>query len=187
MKKIGLLALAAILALGAMGVGYAAWTQTLAINGTVSTGTFSVYFDNAWVDDSEDWQGLPDVAQTTASIGPDGSLTVNITNGYPCYADRVGFHFVNGGSIPARITSIKLNGVEFTDERRIDLNGNGNNDISVYLSLRSMVGQVIGAGDDTNAAFRAHVCSTEVEGNDADQGITGSFTFTIETIQAIGG
>ena len=39
MRKIGLLSLALVLALGAIGVGYAAWTQTLYIEGTVETGT----------------------------------------------------------------------------------------------------------------------------------------------------
>jgi len=39
MRKIGLLALALVLALGALGVGYAAWTDTVTIEGTVNTGT----------------------------------------------------------------------------------------------------------------------------------------------------
>ena len=39
MKKIGLLSLALVLALGALGVGYAAWTDTITIEGTVNTGS----------------------------------------------------------------------------------------------------------------------------------------------------
>jgi hypothetical protein len=42
MKKIGLLALALVLALGALGVGYAAWTDTIFIGGTVNTGTLDI-------------------------------------------------------------------------------------------------------------------------------------------------
>ena len=42
MKKIGLLALAIVLALGALGIGYAAWTDTITINGTVNTGTVDI-------------------------------------------------------------------------------------------------------------------------------------------------
>jgi hypothetical protein len=38
MKKIGLLALAMVLAVGGMGVGYAAWIDTIYINGTVTSG-----------------------------------------------------------------------------------------------------------------------------------------------------
>ena len=42
MKRIGLLALALVLALGALGVGYAAWTDQVTIEGTVKTGTLSL-------------------------------------------------------------------------------------------------------------------------------------------------
>jgi hypothetical protein len=42
MKKIGLLCLALVLALGALGVGYAAWTDTIFIEGTVNTGTLDL-------------------------------------------------------------------------------------------------------------------------------------------------
>jgi len=38
MKKFGLLCLALVLALGTLGVGYAAWTDTIFISGTVTTG-----------------------------------------------------------------------------------------------------------------------------------------------------
>jgi len=52
MKKIGLLALALIMALGALGIGYAAWTDTINITGTVETGSVSldiVDCSNTWV------------------------------------------------------------------------------------------------------------------------------------------
>ena len=42
MKKIGLLSLALVLALGALGVGYAAWTDTITIEGTVNTGSVDI-------------------------------------------------------------------------------------------------------------------------------------------------
>ena len=42
MRKIGLLSLALVLALGSIGVGYAAWTQTLYIEGTVETGSVCI-------------------------------------------------------------------------------------------------------------------------------------------------
>jgi len=46
MKKIGLLALALVLALGALGVGYAAWTDTITIKGTVNTGNVDIVVEN---------------------------------------------------------------------------------------------------------------------------------------------
>lgn len=38
MKKIGLLSLALVLALGTLGIAYAAWTDTITVEGTVNTG-----------------------------------------------------------------------------------------------------------------------------------------------------
>jgi len=46
MKKIVLLSLALVLALGGMGVGYAMWSDTVVINGSVATGTLDVSFDD---------------------------------------------------------------------------------------------------------------------------------------------
>jgi len=42
MKKIGLLAITLVLALGALGIGYAKWSDNVVINGTVSTGSVKV-------------------------------------------------------------------------------------------------------------------------------------------------
>jgi hypothetical protein len=44
-KKIGLLSLALVLALGALGVGYAMWTDTITIHGTVNTGSVDINVD----------------------------------------------------------------------------------------------------------------------------------------------
>ncbi len=42
MKKIGLICLALVLALGGLGIGYASWVDTIYINGTVNTGTVDI-------------------------------------------------------------------------------------------------------------------------------------------------
>lgn len=42
MKKVGLILLALVLALGVLGVGYAMWSDTLFISGTVTTGTVDI-------------------------------------------------------------------------------------------------------------------------------------------------
>jgi hypothetical protein len=47
MKKLGFLVLAVVMAIGTLGVGYAAWTDQITINGTVNTGDVdinAVYF-----------------------------------------------------------------------------------------------------------------------------------------------
>lgn len=42
MRKIGLLVMALVLALGTLGVGYASWTDTITIDGTVNTGSVDI-------------------------------------------------------------------------------------------------------------------------------------------------
>ena len=52
MKKLGLLWLATVMALGALGIGYAAWTDTIFISGTVNTGSLDIEVvnqSNTWV------------------------------------------------------------------------------------------------------------------------------------------
>jgi len=45
-RKYGFLCLALVLALGTMGIGYAAWTDTIFINGSVSTGTLCLEIED---------------------------------------------------------------------------------------------------------------------------------------------
>jgi hypothetical protein len=46
MKRIGLLAIAVVLALGTLGVGYAHWTDTITVEGTVCTGVVCIGFES---------------------------------------------------------------------------------------------------------------------------------------------
>ena len=45
MRKIILISLALILALGSLGVGYAMWSDTVTVDGPVTTGTLNLSFD----------------------------------------------------------------------------------------------------------------------------------------------
>jgi len=120
MKKFGILCLALVIALGALGVGYAAWTDTIFINGSVSTGEACVEFvtpigslDPCGDAESLDWTaddhfatGIyypvepKDVGCTTVTETAPDTLTVVITNGYPCYANEIKYHTINCGTIP---------------------------------------------------------------------------------------
>jgi hypothetical protein len=54
MKKIGIFCLALVVAIGALGIGYASWTDSIFINGTVNTG--SVDIDVVAVSGSTIWK-----------------------------------------------------------------------------------------------------------------------------------
>jgi hypothetical protein len=115
MKKIGLLCLALVLALGTLGIGYATWSENVTIEQTVRTGDLKVGVANIMTNDSGIGQHDPgydkDVARCTSqnvspvlfSIGPYDfyeKVTEVITNAYPCYSCNITFKFASGGSIP---------------------------------------------------------------------------------------
>ncbi len=58
MKKLGLICLVLIIALGAIGAGYAAWTDILQVNGTVTTGLLAWEITSAGCKDN--FEGVPD-------------------------------------------------------------------------------------------------------------------------------
>jgi hypothetical protein len=155
MKKIGLIALAIVLALGTLGVGVAQWTETLQIDGDATMGEVDAFFrqcvsnDDAavepwfcingwWMADvdvgdngddptAEQKMGIAttrsqDVASTgctgawnvgkTAPPLPDPDLykelTVTMSNVYPSYWATIFYNIMNAGTIPCKVSSIKL-------------------------------------------------------------------------------
>jgi len=131
MKKIGLIALIVVLSLGIIGVGYAAWSQTLTLTGTVNAGKFDVEFANAVSNDAGtaldplalgtwnftptySWTGTQGIANV-ASITNGGSfittggstnntLSFTVNNAYPGYMAEVAFDVVNSSTVPVKIT-----------------------------------------------------------------------------------
>jgi predicted ribosomally synthesized peptide with SipW-like signal peptide len=113
MKKMGFIILAVVLALGALGAGYAAWSQTLTINGSVSTGTYDVVFQNLGTSETD---ALAVGTVTADNLATDGhSFKVTIGNGYPGYVGVATFEVKNTGTVPAKISSITVNGVSATN------------------------------------------------------------------------
>ena len=125
MKRIGLICMALVIALGALGVGYAMWWDDVIIQGTVNTGTVEIEI----VDVSETWvykdlttgaivmsrekledSNLMYVASATSEdvtdYAADGPKTVQMTfdnifpTATPIYADVV-LHYI--GSIPVHV------------------------------------------------------------------------------------
>lgn len=87
MKKFGLLCLALVMALGVLGVGYAAWTDTITIDGTVNTGEVSFSVDPG----------------SYHEVGgcPDQQWTDWVKNTYPGGVSCPdGYHFTGIGSLP---------------------------------------------------------------------------------------
>ena len=99
MKKIGLLCLALVLALGALGVGYGLWDKTVYIAGTVNTGEVDAIMSvgNCYDDEIEgkDYSSISCVLAADPQI-----LLVTITDAYPCITYTCNFDITNTGTVP---------------------------------------------------------------------------------------
>jgi len=130
MKKIGILLLVLVVALGSVGVGYAMWWDTVHIDVHAKVGEVALCFEQltwTWTDHGEDYQALGSVCSPTPSFGPItlvpssknvGSIvitsngcdemTVTIDNAYPYYYNHVGFYVKNTGTIPLKFWKLVL-------------------------------------------------------------------------------
>jgi hypothetical protein len=131
MRKIGLLCLTLVLALGALGVGYAHWTDTITIEGTVNTGSVDInveYYSGTdvykdlgtegvvtvywlrdacgalvWSSGQAPANGLL-VASAKAEPGPtDDTVVISYNNTFPCETLVADFIVHYTGSVPAMV------------------------------------------------------------------------------------
>lgn len=94
-----------VLALGVVGVGYAAWTSPITIHGTVTTGNLAWEFSGFSVVDS----GGATISGVYGANHQD--LIVTVTNTYPGWTGKVNIPEINTGSLPLKFSSF---GVEVT-------------------------------------------------------------------------
>jgi predicted ribosomally synthesized peptide with SipW-like signal peptide len=117
MKKVGLLILVLVFALGALGAGYAYWNQNLVISGTVDTGELSVGVAPGTAPVSTGGASM-----TIAGNGiviKDGyypAIDVGIVDAYPGYSANATVYFKNLGTVPVKVTD-----VDFTNSGVFDL------------------------------------------------------------------
>jgi hypothetical protein len=132
MKKVGLLILALVVALGALGAGYAAWSESITVTGTVSAGNLDVDFAVASNDagnaqdprEGGSWDGISwtegirwdyDAASTDVTLNPtsdenadavtSNTLTITVTDVYPGYKSSVALAVTNNGTIPVKVST----------------------------------------------------------------------------------
>lgn len=110
----GILFMVLVGMLAAIGTGYALWSKTLNIQGSVQTGEVDADFDAATTNDpvgTIDPGYDKDVASCEVSGVGTQTLTVTILNGYPSYTCAVDFLVTNTGTVPVKVQSFDITGV----------------------------------------------------------------------------
>ena len=130
MKKIALICVALVLALGGLGVGYAAWSDTLYVDTNITTGEVSWTFNQdvssndpgpggnvtGYLSGSLDWtitsgnfstihRSDKNVGWTDIEYVDPHNVEVTMYKTYPCYAVTATVHAENTGTIPVNITT----------------------------------------------------------------------------------
>ena len=126
MKKIALISLALVLALGTLGVAGALWSDWLYIDGYVETGDIGVDWSLGAYYDNE----TKDVSDIYAYIDGD-TIYVDIYNAYPCVTYTVEWDLHCTGTVPVHFvgpwisTNLPADTFTFTDMdgREIDWSG----------------------------------------------------------------
>lgn len=158
-KKNSLLVVLFILLI-AISVGYAAFAQTLYINGTANAnGNFKLKFTDYKID--------PNIGaeESTASISASGdTLSVDMQLKYPGAGGVVTATITNTGTIPA-----KLNGVNFT--------GTGDSDIIVTYD-KAVVGEVIEPNGTTEVVITVKWAENSTNAKSIN------FTATLDYVQS---
>jgi hypothetical protein len=159
MKKIGLIVLAMVLALGALGAAYAYWTQTITVNAAVETGYVQASFTNpvaaaTFADTAVTPYG---VAWYTTSIGDSSGDTLNValSNAYPGMEAVIPVTIENTGSIPIGNIAGLATASNLPTGSSATLTGSGlGGELAVGASTNAdiMVSVPVGSGPD-NASF----------------------------------
>lgn len=105
-RRSTIFSLIAVVALLGLGIGYAQWTETLTINGSVQTASFDVDFGTPNVSEVDPLE----VANCSANVnhlapGDSNVLNVAVTNAYPGYSCTITVDIVNNSSIDVEMTS----------------------------------------------------------------------------------
>ena len=107
MKRSLLLAVIALVGLTVTGVVYAAWSQSIRVDGTVATGTFDIIWgEHLEIPDTPEGFKFQDesVAEVTWERDDDHTITCTVRNAFPGWYSQVTTEVINNGTIPAKLS-----------------------------------------------------------------------------------
>ncbi len=137
MRKLGLVTLALVLALGTVGVAYAGWTDALTIEGEVQTGSMEVRFRDTGTEVVDGcWDSISITEQT------DKKLTLLLEDLYPRKAPCDGaayptliVNIINDGTVPVKLTSLEVERIS------------GSGPVELYNNLWMAISEYVDAPD----------------------------------------
>lgn len=179
MRQLGIICIVVVLALGCLGAGYAQWSDNLTVTSNVQAGTFDVVFDSF---------SLPtdDLGMTFSAeaVSPhEYTLTLNGLN--PGYNADIVYVLRNNGTIPAKVTAVKINDTIYTEGDYVSLDFNTPaNGADIIVSLGGIFANtLVPLGSNPEGHIYVHTCSVAADGHDASVSAGGSFTIEIDTAQ----
>jgi len=182
MKKRGLIYLVLLIALSIMGAAFAFWSQILTANNTVATGTYDVVFSSFTAPANGGYQDT----FTAAPVNPH-EYVVGLNNLYPGRDAIFTFTLEDTGTVSAKISDIKLDGISVAGtgyaENKDMYPQDGTMDITVSV-LDVTVNEQINAGGTITGHLKVHTWGkVSSDTNDASPSCSGSFTFEIDAVQ----
>ena len=103
-----------MIALSVLGFAYAYWSETLTIEGTITTGELDVEFTEQYTISCSDYMTCTVSFENGDDVEPSSGttdyskMTVMVDNGYPCGWCNVTFTIHNCGTIPAKVDKITI-------------------------------------------------------------------------------
>ena len=169
-RPVSFLTLGLTLAVASVGLAFAAWNDQLTVSTYVDTGTMSVSWRTLVLCGDND--GMPGIGQVEANrdVGDHSLMHFDITNGYPGYAASCAFTWRNTGTIPVRITSLDINGVEIPSGVSTPVDLDGDSIADVVITFENGIGSTYNPETGGGKSIEVEVLG------DAPQGTPLTFT-----------
>lgn len=178
MKKTRMLIATLVCTVMLMGVGYAWWTDTITLGGTVATGHMDVIFSQASL------SGFDSIVGASASLSDDQkTITCNFDNLYPGAQGVLNTGIINNSSIPVKLSNVN---VAFTgdveqlkDHLLVSLSPNSGF-VSIDQFVNNTKGNINRLGIGENVNSQIYFKMNEEASNDTTEGKSIGLTITYE-------